>query len=315
MDVVPQTLIDLNRQFNFDFQQVFQSQPKLWDKKARRVNLKAFEGVYAFRGQIPEMRKWVGDRIVRHFVARSYVLPNEPWELTVDVDRRAIEFDQISLYDQDWRNLGEAGGSWYDKMLTDVQIANPLAFDGQNFYDTDHPVSLENPSMGVYVNSFTTRPLNADNLWFLISTMMGYTDDVGRSLGLFPTVLEVPTTLARDAIDAIKQLRFVQRVKNAAGNDFVAAVALDNAPPLPFPDPVPVVNPRLTDQNFYYLHSTNRFMPFIVQVAKDPTQVISFTNPNDPSVFWQRKFVWGIDADGAAGVTLPFLSIRAKVGA
>jgi phage major head subunit gpT-like protein len=317
MEVTPQTLIDLNIQFRFLFDSAFARQTPIWDKKAFKQPAMAFEGAYGFRGQLPDMREWIGDRIVRGLASYVYKLANKPYELTIGVDRRSIEFDQIGQYAPEFRDLGTAAARWPDRLITDAQVNNGLAFDGQSFYDTDHPVSLSDTALGTYANDFTNRPLNADNLWFLIQTMMAYNDDGGRNLGLLPTILEVPGNLARDAVDAIKQLAYVQRVKDVAGAENVAAVVIapNQGPALPFPDITPVVNPLLTATDRYYLHSTNRMMPFILQVAKDPTQSIAFTNPNDPSVFWQRKYVWGIDADGAGGYTMPFLSIRAKTTA
>lgn len=313
MQITPQTLLDLNRQFNFDFQRGFQGRSRIWDKRAVQVPSSTFESVYGWLAELPEMRKWVGDRIVKNLVGRAYTLKNDPWELTIGVDRRAIEFDQIGQYSMRFAMMGESAAGWKDKLVTDAQIANGLCFDGQNFYDTDHPVNPDDSTAGVYINSYTSTLLTVDNFWTMCSNMMGFKGENGLPLEVTPTVLEVSPKLGKKGAEVLKAALYAQAVKNVAGAENVAAAAVNN--PIPgLVDMTLVINPRFagSHDDYWYIHSTNRLHPFLLQVVKDPAAPIALTNPNDHNVFWQREYIWGVDADGAAGYTLPFLSIRCK---
>lgn len=312
MEVTPSALQAINRSFNFEFQAAVSAAASTtyWQKKARQMPSTGFENVYSWVLGLPDMRRWVGPRIVRSMEGRVYILRNEPWELTWGVDRRHVEYNQIGQYADRARMGGDSAARWKDKLVTDVQLANPIAFDGQNFYDTDHPRGST-----VYANYHPSTDLTNDNLWAMAMIMMGYLDDFGESLGVRPTILEVPPQLSKKGVDALKALQIVQLVKNVAGDQNVAAAAVPNNIGQLF-DIELVINERLSSRpDEWYLHSTNRMPPFVVQAPKEPSGVTSLTNPSDPNVFWQREFIYGIDADGAAGVTLPFLSLKAKVGA
>lgn len=64
--------------------------------------------MYAWLGDIPGMREWIGDREVQNLTASDYTIKNKDFELTVGVDRNAIE-DDIVL-----EALTQPGDLFYD---------------------------------------------------------------------------------------------------------------------------------------------------------------------------------------------------------
>jgi phage major head subunit gpT-like protein len=312
MQITPAVLQSMNATVERLFDVGYRSIPIQWKKKARQKPSSTFFNIYHFLAQLPEMRRWVGPRVVRNLEARAYTVRNEPWELTVGIDRRNVELNNLGEYDERMQAMGQAAASWTDKMLTEKQLANDLCWDGQNFYDTDHPVVIGGSA--TYQNAYTATPLTADNLAMICEVMLAFKNELGQSMGIMPTVLEVPPTLLRKAVAALKLLQVVVPVKNVAATENVAAVTTENPLKHIVGDLELVVNPRLNvsgQTDVWYVHSTNVMMPFLIQAVKEPVWQ-SFVNPNDPNVFWQREYVYGTDADGAADYTMPFLSIRAK---
>lgn len=311
-----QILIDLNRQLFFNFNEGFQAEPTFWDVKARKIPVATIEAAYAWYLDTPRMRRWVGDRVVRKLEGKAVTVKSEPWELTLEMEKREVEFNLIGGYPDQMKAFGEASAAWPDQLVTEVQMKNPIwAGDGQNFYDTDHPVSLTNSSLGTYQNYYTNLALTGTNLWTVVLAQMAYKNDSGRNLGIVPTVLEVPSNLSKDAVTAIREVNYIMQVRNVAGTEVVAAIPTPAEAQKLF-DLKLVINPKLNeDPLHWYVHSTNRMMPFIIQVAKDPTQPIAYMDLKDPNVFYQRKYVWGTEADGAAAPTLPFLSVKVKTTA
>jgi phage major head subunit gpT-like protein len=315
--ITAQVLIDLNRQLFFNFNEGFQSESTQWQDKARKINVNTIEAAYAWYLDTPYMRKWIGDRVVRKLEGKAITVKSDPWELTLEMDKREVEYNLIGGYPDQMKAFGQAGAAWPDQLVTAVQMANPIwPGDGQNVYDTDHPVSLTNSSLGVYANDFTSMDLTGDNLWTIVLTQMAYRNDLGRNLELVPNILEVPTQLAKKGQAAIRDVNYIVAVRNAAGTDIVAAVATPAEGQQKIFDIKLKINPKLNDDPLHwYVHSTNRMMPFMIQVAKDPVTPIAYMDLKDPNVFWQRKYVWGTEAEGVAAPTLPFLTIRVKTTA
>ncbi|MDE0718558.1 MAG: Mu-like prophage major head subunit gpT family protein, partial [Rhodospirillaceae bacterium] len=85
---------------------------------------------------------------------------NKDFEDTIAVDRNAIEDDQYGVYSPMFRALGEAVAAHYDEMVWPLLKAGAktLCYDGQNFFDTDHPVR----GVGTAKNFFGAAGANGD---------------------------------------------------------------------------------------------------------------------------------------------------------
>lgn len=310
MQITPQVIQDLQQQFSMDYQRGFQKRKTLWQKRAYQAPSSAFQNVYAWLAELPEMRKWVGPRVMNNLVARAYTLPNDDWELSFAIDRKAIEYDQIGIYSQRAEVMGAGASRWKDKLVTDAQIAGNTTkcWDGQNFYDPSHPVNFDDATLGTYSNSFTALPLTTTNIWTVVAGMMAIKGENGIPMEVMPNVLEVPPQLGKVAMDAMNQSLTAQTIQNVAGTENVAAAGVTNTLQgfLEL-----VINPRLAGvANVWYVHSNDTIMPFVLQVAKEPTEMIARLDPTLDSVFHRKQFEFGTDASGAAGYTLPFLSAR-----
>lgn len=137
------------------------------------------------------MRKWVGPRMVNALAENGQVIENEPFEYTVGVGRYDIEFDNLGTYAQRFKNMGRAAGGWPDLLIWALLRAGftTNCFDGQFFFDTDHPVQLADGSMGTYANTDG----GSGQPWFLIDT----------SKGMMPTIYQeaiAPRFVARDSM-------------------------------------------------------------------------------------------------------------------
>lgn len=117
------------------------------------------------------MRKWIGPRMVKALSENGYVVENEPFEYTVGVKRYDIMFDKLGTYGQRFSNMGRAAGEQPDLLVWALAKAGftTNCFDGQFFFDTDHPVMLADGSMGTYANTDG----GAGAPWMLIDTSKG----------------------------------------------------------------------------------------------------------------------------------------------
>ena len=72
---------------------------------------------YGWLGQFPNMREWIGDRVVNGVLAHGYTIKNKPFELTVGVPRAAIEDDQYGVFSPLMTEMGRSAAENPDKLV------------------------------------------------------------------------------------------------------------------------------------------------------------------------------------------------------
>ena len=100
------------------------------------------EELYGWLGQFPQLREWLGDRVIHNLSAHSWTIVNRKFESTIAVYRESIEDDRYGVFAPMFREMGKAAAELPDE-LTFALLASGftnLCYDGQNFFDTDHPV-------------------------------------------------------------------------------------------------------------------------------------------------------------------------------
>lgn len=136
-------LATLNTAFKAAFQNAFDQAATDWDKIATQVPSTTAKEEYGWLGNLPGMREWIGERVVHGIAQHGYTITNKTFELTVSVPREAIEDDQYGVYSPLFQELGRAAKAHPDTLVIGQALLNghnALCYDGQNFFDTDHPV-------------------------------------------------------------------------------------------------------------------------------------------------------------------------------
>lgn len=154
--------------FSTAFQGAFSAVKPMYERVATTVPSTTAENEYGWLGQIPRFREWVGDRHVNSISAHGYTVKNKEFELTVGVRRVHIEDDNIGIYSPLFQELGRASASFPDEQVFPLLKAGwtTLCYDGQNFFDTDHPVIYEN---GAEI-SVSNSGGGGGTPWFLLDT-------------------------------------------------------------------------------------------------------------------------------------------------
>ncbi|USE78068.1 Mu-like prophage major head subunit gpT family protein [Cupriavidus gilardii] len=124
------------------FQKAFEGVPSDWDKIAMRVPSTTSKEVYPWLGQTTRFREWIGDRVLQNLMVHDFTIKNKPWENTITIDRDEIEDDTYNVYGPMISQLGQDAKQHPDELVFGLLasgFANPC-YDGQYFFDTDHPV-------------------------------------------------------------------------------------------------------------------------------------------------------------------------------
>lgn len=152
--------------FDNSFQRGVGQAASMRDLVATTINSSTGQNEYGWLGKFPRMREWLGDRVINQMQASKYVIANKDWEGTVEVDRNDIEDDNIGIYAPLFEELGRGTQSHPDELVFALLLAGfaTNCYDGQYFFDTDHPVLDAN---GAPISVANTDG-GAGTPWFLI---------------------------------------------------------------------------------------------------------------------------------------------------
>lgn len=142
MIITAAALAGITTGFNTLFNKAIDEAPTQWSTLAMRAPSSGKQETYAWLGAIPGMKKWLGDRVIENLKAHGYTIVNEPWEDTIEVDRDDIEDDTIGVYAPMVSELGRQAVVHRDELLFELIKSGfaSLCYDGQYFFDTDHPM-------------------------------------------------------------------------------------------------------------------------------------------------------------------------------
>lgn len=158
----------LFRAFNAAFQRGFGGVSPMWSKVATLVPSTTGTEDYGWLGSMPGMREWIGDRLINNLKQHDYSIKNKSFELTVGVPRDNVEDDQYGVYSPMMESLGQSASEHPDELVFALLAAGfaTTCFDGQYFFDTDHPVIGTD---GVAA-SVSNMQAGAGNPWYLLDT-------------------------------------------------------------------------------------------------------------------------------------------------
>lgn len=214
--ITRELLSRINTGFKAAFQGAFDKAPSAWKEIAEPVKSTTKIETYAWLKALPKMRKWIGERFVKKLDRAAYTLTNEKFEATVEVEREDVEDDNIGTYAIAIKGMGEAAAEHPDELVFEALKGGfeNACFDGQNFFDTDHPVMVDGQEVSV-----SNMQDGAGPAWFLLCTTKSvkpliYQDRVKAEL-------EIKDDPAKsDAVFDKDVYRYGTRSRGAAGYSF-----------------------------------------------------------------------------------------------
>ena len=280
--------------FKTVFNKAFYNIETQWQLTAMLSPSKTKIEIYVWLSNFPKMRDWFGDKTIDQLKVYKYSLENIPKESTIEVDRDDIRDDRLGIYLPQAQMAAYAAATLPDDTIDDVKNAafTTECYDGQYFYDTDHPVgndTAENPI--VSVSNLGTAALSAATTDLAVASygagrlaILQFKSNEGRFLKLMPDTLEVPPALEATA----KLLLFSDKLTDESPNPYKGTARL-------------LVNPGLTSSTAWFLHVTKfPIKPFIYQEREKAT-FVSQTSTDSDDVFNRKKFKFGAEARCAGG--------------
>lgn len=311
MLITTATLDQFFQRLNFRFQQAMLEVPTFWSQIATEVPSVTEQEVYSFLAMIPTMREWLGPRQIQNVAARAFAVPNKQWESTIGIDVNKLKDDQFGMFAALMPMQAQVVAEWRDRELARAIEAatTDLCWDGQPFFDTNHPVNPDNAGAGVNVNKLVgaTYDINAvDPLLPYAAArakMALWVRDDGQQMGTMGNLIMVHPNEEKYALQIANAMLTAQAINanSGAGVSNVFSGKVDV-----------LVNPYLkvtTGRPWYLLCTTRGIKPFIWQARQAPN-FVQRTAVTDENVFKLRQFEYGVDLRGAAFGSLPFLVFR-----
>lgn len=168
MDISTQNLQILFTGFKAAFQDAFAAAQPQYQKIAMTVPSSTSAETYAWMEALPRIHEWLGERDVQSLGTKSMQITNRKFVSTVKVRRDQIEDDQFGVFGAIFSQLGKSVGDFPDELIFPLLNAgfSTACFDGQNFFDPNHPVKDANGN-NTLVSNVQPGP---GPYWFLLDT-------------------------------------------------------------------------------------------------------------------------------------------------
>ena len=167
MDISAPALAALYNAVKLNFNEGRNSYDAKWEKIATLVNSTAAQEDYAWLGEFNRLQEWVGDRAIKQMKIHDYSVKNKKYEATEGIKAEYIEDDNYGVLMPKFADMGYAAATHPDELIFEL-LASGFAtacYDGQFFFDTDHPVGPEGSVVSVSnMQAGTAKP------WFLLDT-------------------------------------------------------------------------------------------------------------------------------------------------
>jgi phage major head subunit gpT-like protein len=181
--VTPGSIAGITTAFNTIFNNALRAVEPEYRKLAMIVPSTTEFSTYAWMGQLPAMREWLGDRQLQNIAEFSYTIKNKLYELSVGVPRAKIEDDQYGIFNVQFAMMGRSVTMHPDQLVFPLLEAGftTKGYDNVYFFATNHPIK------GGTVSNKAVTVLSAPNYGAAIAAILAIKDYQGQ-----PFYTEIP---------------------------------------------------------------------------------------------------------------------------
>lgn len=266
-----------------------------WTRLAMHFPSNQQSETYRWLGMVPQVREWVGGRLIRPLRDQGMTIVNKTWEATIRVDADEQRRDKTGQIMVRVSELARRVATHPNKLLTTLLVSGETTpcYDGTTFFAPDH----EEGDSGAQSNDLTheantpTTPTDSEMYEAIvkaISQLMTLKDDQGE-----------PMNEAAHEFMVMVPMSFLQATLAA-----LSAETIDSTTnPLAAGDPFRVrwlANPRLTwTTKFAVFRTDGTTRPFIFQ-EELPVQVQVLAEGSELEVN-ENQHQYGVKAIHEAG--------------
>ena len=260
---------------------------------------------YNWLGMTPTMREWIGERQAKGFSSNGIEITNRQFEATIDFKLQELRRDKTGQVMVRIGDLAARAQTHWASLLTTL-IENgesTTCYDGQFFFDTDHPNAIgaggsstfsNDLGTGVFDVASATAPTAAELvncITTMITQMFTFKDEQGEPVNEDASsfLVMVPTPFWPAAMQAVR----ANTLSDAVASN---AVAADNKLKFTGLNIEVRANPRLTwTDKLAVFRTDGRTKPFILQQETGTDVVLKVIGAGSELEMNEDKHRYGID--------------------
>ncbi len=142
MDITQAALAAINTAFSTAFNERLTGVETTYGRIAMTVNSTTRNQAYPKLSELGPMREWIGERYIERLETDGFTITNRKFEKTVAVAADDIADDQVGIFAPVVSDMGQTAAELPDDLVWE-QLEKGFTtehYDGQMFFDTDHPV-------------------------------------------------------------------------------------------------------------------------------------------------------------------------------
>jgi len=246
-----------------------------------KVASKSNKEKYGWLGNVPQLKEWLDERQLNGVADYDYEIPNKDYEATIQVDRNAVEDDQLGAIKMRISDLAVRAKQHPRKLLIELIEAGTtdLCYDGQAFFSTSHVDGKSGTQSNLLTGTGTTVAQVEADFDAALVKFGTYKDDQGEPWNDGELDL---TIVAPPQMRSVFEKLFMSDFISSSSNTKKGAVKKI------------IYSSRLTSANDWYLFNTKGSVkPFIMQERKAP--VFNGLEGASDRGFMSKRYVYGID--------------------
>ncbi len=278
---------------------------------------------YKWLGMVPKFREWVNGRAAGHPKVESFSIRNKLWEQTLEFSIDDLRRDKTGQIMIRIGELAQSGAAFWEDLVTTLinngNVALNTCYDGELFFDTDHPVKESTTGSTTAKNLITTTEVTSLN----VTTATAPTPDeaakvIGGIVGHFMTYKSDQGHLlnsnARSFLIMCGTTDIWMAAQTAISAPFLTSGAsnpLSGLKSRGYSFNV-MLNPNLTSAtDMIYLFRTDaKLKPFILQ--EETATKVTVIGAGSEEEFKNRRHLFGTERIGNAGYGLWQYAIKAQ---
>lgn len=161
-----QVLEALQTALSTAYTQGLNAQSPQWNQIATEVPSSASANNYGWLADLPGITEWVSTRQLASLGKHGYQVTNKTWESSIIIKKDDFDDNQIGMYSVIAQKYGQDVSLFPDKLVFQLLKAGftNLCYDGQYFFDVDHPMN------GSTFSNIIGTGAEAGEPWFLLDT-------------------------------------------------------------------------------------------------------------------------------------------------
>ena len=166
--ITPELLKALRTSWASSFNGAFAGAKPRYTEVAMITKTNGRTGAYAWMGQMPALREWIGQRIIHDLNTYGFEIENKDFEMMVRVKRNDILDDLVGTYGPLFSEMGRSAALHPDELVFSLLPKGFTAscYDGQNFFDDNH-LSWNAKGEEIAVSNYQD---GAGPAWYLLDT-------------------------------------------------------------------------------------------------------------------------------------------------